>query len=103
MSHFEQRLKGGHPNSLGNTLEVVDEAFADLSLFGALFNCHFSDDEVVRLRTSNAVKRVCKAHRHVLVPYIDRLLTEIAAIDQASTQWTLANLFDVLSRDMSVP
>ena len=101
MRNFEQRLTGGHPNSLGNTLEVVEEVFADLSLFEELFNCYFSEDEVVRLRTSNAVKRVCKAHRKVLIPYIDRLLTEIAAIDQASTQWTLANLFDMLSKDMS--
>ncbi len=101
MKGFEQQLTGGHPNSLGNTLEVVDEVFADHSLFEELFNCYFSDDEVVRLRTSNAVKRVCKAHKHVLIPYIDRLLTEIAAIDQASTQWTLANLFDLLSKDLS--
>ncbi|MDW3193733.1 MAG: hypothetical protein R8G66_15285 [Cytophagales bacterium] len=101
MKNFEQRLTGGHPNSLGNTLEVVEEVFADHSLFEELFNCYFSDDEVVRLRTSNAVKRVCKAHKQVLIPYIDRLLTEIAAIDQASTQWTLANLFDLLSIDMS--
>ncbi len=102
MKDFISRLKGGHPNSLGNTLEVVDEVFADHALFDELFNCYFSDDEVVRLRTSNAVKRVCKNQKQVLVPYIDRLLTEIAAIDQASTQWTLANLFDMLVKDMSV-
>lgn len=101
MRNFEQRLIGGHPNSLGNTLEVVEEVFADHSLFEELFNCYFSADEVVRLRTSNAVKRVCIAHQKVLIPYIDRLLTEIAAIDQASTQWTLAKLFDMLSKDMS--
>lgn len=101
MRDFEQRLTGGHPNSLGNTLEVVEEVFEDHSLFDELFNCYFSNDEVVRLRTSNAVKRVCKAQKHVLIPYIDRLLTEIAVIDQASTQWTLANLFDLLSKEMS--
>lgn len=101
MKNFEQQLKGGHPNSLGNTLEVVEEVFADHSLFEELFNCYFSDDEVVRLRTSNAVKRIGKLHQQVLIPYIDRLLTDIAAINQASTQWTLANLFDMLSKDMS--
>jgi hypothetical protein len=31
------------------------------------------------------------------VPYIDRLITEISKIDQASTQWTLANLFQTLT------
>ncbi len=103
MQNFEQRLKGGHPNSLGNTVEVVEEVLNNHEQFDELFNCYFSDDEVVRLRTSNAMKRLCKAHKSLLIPYIDRLLTEIAAINQASTQWTLAQLFDMLEKEMTEP
>jgi len=55
MNDFEKRLKGGHPNSLGNTIEVVEEVLAKNDLFNELFNCYFSNDEVVRLRTSNAM------------------------------------------------
>ncbi len=101
MRNFEERLTGGHPNSLGNTIEVVEEVFENHELFDELFNCYFSDDQVVRLRTSNAMKRVCKHDKTILVPYIDRFLTEIAAIDQASTQWTLANLFQLLQKEMN--
>ena len=100
MKNFEERLKGGHPNSLGNTIEVVDEVLAENELFNELFNCYFSNDEVVRLRTSNAMKRICKAKKSILIPYIDRLLTDIAKIDQASTQWTIAQLFGMLQKDM---
>ena len=42
------------------------------------------------------MKRICKAHPEWLVPYLDRLLWVISQIDQASTQWTLATLFDLL-------
>lgn len=98
---FEQMLTGGHPNSLGRTIEVVDLVLADQPRFEELFNCYFSADEVVRLRTSNGVRRVCTQHADWLVPYIDRLLTEIAAIDQASTQWTLAKLFEMLKPSMT--
>ncbi|MCR9252674.1 MAG: hypothetical protein NXI20_19795 [bacterium] len=101
MKDFENRLKGGHPNSLGNTEEVVEEVLEDISRFEELFNCYFSDDEVVRLRTSSAVKRVCIADKKVLTPYIDRLLNEISKIDQASTQWTLSTLFMLLEDVMS--
>jgi len=101
MKGFEDRLKGGHPNSLGNTVGIVDEVLADHGLFDELFNCYFSDDEVVRLRTSNAMKRICKAEKSVLIPYLDRFLTDIAQIDQASTQWTLAQLFAMLEGDMN--
>lgn len=102
MNDFINRLKGGHPNSLGNTIEIVEEVLSDHHLFDELFHCYFSDDEVVRLRTSNAMKRVCKEQKSLLLPYIPRFLDEIAKIDQASTQWTLAQLFDVLKKEMSV-
>ena len=101
MKNFEERLKGGHPNSLGNTVEVVDEVLAENLLFNELFNCYFSNDETVRLRTSNAMKRICKANKLILIPYIDRFLTDIAQIDQASTQWTLSQLFGMLEKDMT--
>ena len=100
MKNFEKQLTGGHPNSLGNTVEVVDEVLANHSLFDELFNCYFSNDEVVRLRVSNAMKRICKVQKSLLLPYIDRFLNKISKIDQASTQWTLASLFLMLEKDM---
>ena len=99
--NFEKRLTGGHPNSLGNTVEVVEEVLHSPDLFDELFNCYFSEDEVVRLRVSSAMKRIAKGKKEILLPYLDRFLTEIAQIDQASTQWTLAQLFETYQTDMS--
>lgn len=98
---FEERLTGGHPNSLGNTVAVVESVLAQPEQFGELFRCYFSADEVVRLRVSSAMKRICQVRPDLLLPYIDRFQTEIAAIDQASTQWTLAQLFDWLRPEMT--
>ncbi len=95
---FEEMLSGGHHNSLGRTIEVVDLVLADRTKFEDLFQCYFSEDELVRLRVSNGVRRVCKEQPEWVVPYIDRLTDEIALIDQASTQWTLAILFDMLKK-----
>jgi len=101
MQNFEDRLKGGHPNSLGNTVEIVEEVLENPMFSDELFNCYFSNDEVVRLRVSNAMKRIGKANKSLLLPYLERFLTEIAAIDQASTQWTLAQLFLLLEKDLN--
>lgn len=101
MQNFAQRLQGGHPNSLGNTVEIVEEVLANQDLFEELFQCYFSDDPVVRLRVSNAMKRIAQAKGEWLVPYINRFLTEVAAIDQASAQWTLAQLFKTLEKYLS--
>lgn len=92
---FESMLTGGHPNSLGRTVEVVDLILADRSRLAELYQCYFSSDEVVRLRVSSAFKRVTTAHPDWTMDYMDGLQSEIAAIDQASTQWTIAILFDL--------
>ncbi len=98
---FETMLTGGHPNSLGNTVKVVNQVLKNRSKLKELFECWFSEDEVVRLRVSNAMKRVCKEKQAWLVPLTDRLIKEIAKINQASTQWTIAQLFDELKGDMT--
>lgn len=101
MKNFEERLTGGHPNSLGNTIEVVDEVLANESLFEELFNCYFSKDEIVRLRVSNAMRRICTVKPDFLLPYLDRFLGDIAQIDQPSTKWTLAILYKMLAPHFS--
>ncbi|MCP4415502.1 MAG: hypothetical protein GY805_02700 [Chloroflexi bacterium] len=99
---FEVILTGGHPNSLGRTVEVVEIVLADRERLADLYACYGSDDEVVRLRVSNGIKRISRVKPEWLVPYIDRLLTEIAELDQASAQWTLADLMQTLASMMSV-
>lgn len=98
---IEQMLTGGHPNSLGRTIEVVDLVLDDPDRFDELFDCYRSNDEVVRLRTSNAMKRIEGVRHDLLVPYIDRFIEEIGALNQASAQWTLAQLFDRLSHELT--
>ncbi len=93
---FEAILSGGHHNSLGRTEEVVEIVLSDQSRLQELLDCYGSSDELVRLRTSSAVKRVTAAQPEWVVPYIDFLLTTVADLDQASAQWTLARLLLML-------
>ena len=98
---FEHMLTGGHPNSLGRTLEVVGLVLADTRRMDELFDCYTSADEVVRLRVSNAMRRVQAERPDLILPYIDRLIGEIGALDQPSAQWTLPKLFAGAARDMT--
>ncbi len=92
---FEAMLTGGHPNSLGRTVEVVAAVLADHARLVDLYACYFSEDEVVRLRVSSAMKRVTIEHPAWTTEFMDGLQSDVAAIDQASVQWTLALLFDL--------
>ena len=102
MERFEDMLSGGHPNSLGRTEEVVDLVLAEPSRLAELYGCYQSEDAVVRLRVSSAMKRVQAARPDLLISYYDRLIEEIGALDQASAQWTLAILFNVGWPDLTV-
>ena len=98
---FEDMLRGGHPNSLGRTIEVVDIILADQQKLDALFACYDSDDETVRLRTSNAFKRIFKVHQDWFIDYVDRFHEMVPRLRQPSAEWTLAQIhldcFAVLS------
>lgn len=93
MEPFELMLTGGHPNSLGRTVEVVGHVLAHPDELEQLYQCYFSEDAIVRLRTSSAIKRIWRQQPEWLVPYLDRIISDISRIDQASTRWTLAQLF----------
>jgi len=98
---LEHLLSGGHPNSLGRTIDVVDIVLPKPENLEELYNCYFSTDETVRLRTSNAIKRISKNRPDWLIPYVDRFIATVANIDQSSVQWTLASLFETLSQSMT--
>lgn len=93
INQYEELLTGGHPNSLGNTLQVVDDVLKDEKNLQKLIDCWKSDDEVVRLRVQNAVKRVAKVHPDWVAAYLPDFLGWVSTIDQASTKWCLSTLF----------
>jgi hypothetical protein len=103
VSRFEGALTGGHPNSLGNTVSVVDEVLAERALLPELVACYRSEDAVVRLRVSSAVKRAAQQRPEWVAAHLDDLLGWVAQIDQASTKWTLSILFVLLDAHMTQP
>ena len=103
VSRFETPLTGGHPNLLGNTVSVADEVLADRALLPELVACYRSDDPVVRLRVSSAVKRVAQQRPEWVAAHLDDLLGWVAQIDQASTKWTLAILYVMLDAHLTPP
>lgn len=98
---IETMLTGGHPNSLGQTVRVVEILLSNPDKLEELYQCYASSDESVRLRTSNAFKRIWRAQPSWLIPYIDRFLAEVSQIQQASAQWTLTQLVHELDMHLT--
>ena len=97
VSVFEADLSGGHPNSLGNTVAVVERVLTDEALCDELVATYGSADEVVRLRVSNALKRVCGEQPGWVYARLGAIESWVQALEQPSAQWTLAQLYSSLS------
>ena len=71
-------LAGGDSRSLGRTEEVVSAVL--------------DEDELVRMRAADGLEKVCRERSEWLVPYVDRLLTGVAAVEQDSVRWHVAQI-----------
>lgn len=94
-------LRGGHPNSLGRTEEVVDVVLADRAVLDELFAAIADPDAVVRMRVGDALEKVCRERPEWFTGHADRLLGEIGRIDQPSVQWHVAQMLQHLRADLS--
>lgn len=99
MNSFEKILSGGKSNSLGRTGEVIDKVLKNRNRLNELFDCLFSDNEWVRMRAGDGLEKVCRVRPGWLEPYVERLLGEVARIDQPSIQWHLAEILGEIELD----
>lgn len=89
---FAQLLRGGDRRSLQGVPTVIQEVRADPKRVVELFDCVFDDDEIVRMRAADALEKVCREEPARLTPFVERMLTDMAASRQPSVQWHLAQL-----------
>jgi hypothetical protein len=92
ISPIQQALTGGDRRSLGRTEEVVVWVLADKERLDDLFQCLFVEDDIVRMRASDGLEKVARQQPDWFVPYRERLLTDVAKIEQPSVQWHLAQI-----------
>ena len=92
--HFKTVLTvGGKLNTLGRAREVLQVVLSDHSRLDELFDCLSDEDAWVRMRAVDTFEKVCREHPEWAQPYIGKLLRDIAASDQPSIQWHLAEIF----------
>jgi hypothetical protein len=98
---FADLLRGGHPNSLGRTEDVVDMVLAQPARLEELFATMADLDEVVRMRVGDALEKVCRRQPDWFLAYVDRLCGELGQIEQPSVQWHVAQMLHHLHDDLS--
>ncbi len=100
---FANMLKGGHPNSLGRTEEVVGIVLADHARLEELFATMANPDAVVRMRVGDALEKICREQPGWFMADVDRLLGDLGHIEQPSVQWHVAQMLQHLRSDLWRP
>jgi hypothetical protein len=86
-------LSGGNPRTLHNVAEVTKTILANPGRLDELVRCVLDgDDEIVRMRSGDALEKVCRAQPWLLQPHVPLLLGDLAKIHQPSVQWHVAQM-----------
>lgn len=92
-SFAEILLVGGKSNSLGRADEVIELVLADQTRLEELYACLFNEDAWVRMRAADCLEKVCRVHPEWLLPYVDRIASDLLSSNQASIQWHIAQIY----------
>jgi hypothetical protein len=88
---FGAQLSGGDPRTLGDVDVVVSDVLAQPQRLDELMNCVIeSNDEIVRMRASDALEKICRARPALLQPHVALLLGKVSRVDQPSVRWHVA-------------
>ena len=94
-----RRLARGERRTVGDATSVADEVLADRGKLAELVGCLFDPDASVRMRAADALERVSRGNPNWLDPYVDHLLTDAVAIEQAEVRWHIAQIVPRLTMD----
>jgi hypothetical protein len=88
-----KKLAGGDRRSIGRVSEIVAEVLNEPSLFKVVFNGMLSDDPIIRMRSADAVEKIIAKHPEYLQPYKEKLIRQVARIEQQEVRWHAAQMF----------
>ena len=86
------KLAGSDLRSIGRVSEVVEDVLRNPSLFDAVFNGMLSDDPAMRMRAADAAEKITVQHPEYLQPYKEKLIQQVARIDQQEVRWHVAQM-----------
>lgn len=97
VASVRQQLVGGDPRTLRHVDMVVERVRRTPHLLDELLDCVVGEeDEVVRMRASDALEKICRDRPDLLQPRVAVVLGPMARIPQASVQWHVAQMLGEL-------
>ena len=92
MKSISDLLSGNDRRSIGKSDDVVALVVKNEKLFDELFNCLYSNNEVIRMRAADAIQKIVELKPDIIKKYKHEILNDIAKIDQQEIRWHVAQL-----------
>jgi hypothetical protein len=92
-----QKLDGTDRRSIGRVDEVIHEVLSEPRLFSVVFDGMLADNPVVRMRCADAIEKITRHHPEYLLPFKERLIQQVAKVEQQEVRWHTAQLFSRLA------
>jgi len=92
MHDLLKKLEGGDRRSIGRVDEVVAQVLDDPSLFEAIFDGMLSTNPLIRMRSADAVEKIAAQRPEYLQPHKEKLIGQVARIDQQEIRWHVAQM-----------
>ncbi|MDH3220398.1 MAG: hypothetical protein OEO19_12775 [Gammaproteobacteria bacterium] len=92
MNGIEKLLSDGDLRTTGKSAEVVNQVKSNPELFGEVVGAILVGNPGVRMRASDALEKITREFPEWLGPYKNRIIDEIANIDQKEVRWHAAQV-----------
>jgi hypothetical protein len=90
MPTIKELLSGNDRRSIGKSDGVVALVIRNEKLFDELFNCLYSDSDVIRMRAADTIQKIVALKPDLIKKYKNEVLNKIAKIDQQEVRWHVA-------------
>lgn len=96
-SKLLEKLTGGDLRSTGKSNLVVNLVLKNNDLLPELIKGLFCDEPLIRMRSADALEKICQADPSLLLPHKKVLLTKALSINQQEVKWHIAQILGVIS------
>lgn len=86
------KLADGDRRSIGRSNEVVKDVLNDPTLFDVVFGGMLNGDPLIRMRPADAIEKITANHPEYLRPYKEKLIRQVANIEQQEVCWHVAQM-----------
>lgn len=97
MNEIINKLKGDDLRSIGRLNDIISLIKDDQKKYDLLFLGIFSNDPVIRARSSDAIEKISKNYSHLLLKHKSKIIKNIDTFTQKELKWHIIMILSYMN------